>query len=81
MAAVVVRVPSADMRAVGMSINPFTPKSDANNGFARPTHAIANNILDIKPVKPGKITKKKKGHTKCPLHEINFNVYLGTRYL
>ena len=30
MAAVVVRVPSADIRAVGMSIRPVTPKSDAN---------------------------------------------------
>ena len=54
MAAVVVNVPSADMRAVGISINPLTPKSDANNGFAIPAHTIASNTLDIKLVIPEK---------------------------
>ena len=37
MAAVVVRVPSADIRAVGMSIRPVTPKSDANEGTEKIT--------------------------------------------
>ena len=33
MAAVAVKVPSADIRAVGVSINPVTPKSDADRGI------------------------------------------------
>ena len=33
MAAVAVKVPSSDILAVGVSINPVTPKSDADRGI------------------------------------------------
>ena len=47
MAAVVVRVPSADMRAVGISIRPVTPKSDANEGNTVKAKIKTKNALDI----------------------------------
>ena len=47
MAAVVVRVPSADIRAVGMSIKPVTPKSEADDGSAVKAKTKTKNTLDI----------------------------------
>ena len=60
MAAVVVRVPSADMRAVGMSIKPVTPKSDANEDTEKVvatkvsvSRRISGRITFSRPLKKG----------------------------
>ena len=47
MAAVVVSVPSEAMRAVGISIKPVTPKSEADNGSTVKVKIKTKNALDI----------------------------------
>ena len=60
MAAVVLRVPSADMRAVGMSMRPVVPKSDAK-GVAEERRKIRKRVTLCIVERIPSFPKMKKG--------------------